>query len=127
MKQGKATTIQDRSGKCLKEEREILNRLTEYCSELYNHKANGDPSVLNCSQTDTEDDHPILRREVEGAVQPLKKGKSAGVDNILPELVQAGGEGVITALTAICNKIWETGEWQTPWTQALVITLPNEM
>ena len=101
--------------------------MTEYCSELYNHKANGDPSVLNCSQTDTEDDHPILRREVEGAVQPLKKGKSAGVDNILPELVQAGGEGVITALTAICNKIWETGEWQTPWTQALVITLPNEM
>ena len=63
---------------------------TEYCSELYNHKANGDPSVLNCTQTDTEDDHPILRREVEAAVQSLKKGKSAGVDNIPAELVQAG-------------------------------------
>ena len=46
-----------------------------YCSELYNHKANGDPSVLNCTQTDTEDDHPILRREVEAAVQSLKKRK----------------------------------------------------
>ena len=32
MKQGKATTVQDRSGKCLTEEREILNRWTEYCS-----------------------------------------------------------------------------------------------
>ena len=30
------------------------------CSELYNYKSNGDPSVLNCPQTDTEDDHPIL-------------------------------------------------------------------
>ena len=25
----------------------------KYCSELYNYKANGDPSVLNCPQTDT--------------------------------------------------------------------------
>ena len=57
VKQGKATTVQDRSGKCLTEERQILSRWTEYCSELYNYKANGDPSVLNSPQTDTEDDH----------------------------------------------------------------------
>ena len=36
-KQGKSTTIQDKSGKCLKEENEILNRRTEYCSDLYNY------------------------------------------------------------------------------------------
>ena len=34
VKQGKATTVQDRLGKCLTEERQILNRWTEYCSEL---------------------------------------------------------------------------------------------
>ena len=68
VKQGKATTVQDRSGKCLTEEPEILNRWIEYCSELYIYKANGDSSVLNCTQTDTEDDHPILRREVEAAI-----------------------------------------------------------
>ena len=28
-------------------------------------------------QTYTEDDHPILRKEVEAEVQPMKKGKSA--------------------------------------------------
>ena len=43
----------------------MLNRWTEYCTELYNHKANRDPSVLGCPQTDTEDDQPILRKEVE--------------------------------------------------------------
>ena len=126
VKQGKVTTVQDRSGKWLTEERQILNRRTEYCSELYNHKANGDPSVLNCPQTDTEDDHPILRREVEAAVQSLKKGKSAGVDNISTELVQAGGEELITVLTTICNTIWQAGEWPTTWTQSLVITLPKK-
>ena len=58
VKQGKVTTVQDRSGKCLTEERQILNRWTEYCSELYSYKANGDPPVLNCPQTHREDDHP---------------------------------------------------------------------
>ena len=99
VKQGKVTTVQDRSGKYLTEEREILKRWREYCCELYNHKASGDPSVLNCPQTDTKDDHPILRREVEAAVQLLNKGKSDGVDNIPAELVRAGGEDVIIALT----------------------------
>ena len=85
-------TVQDCSGNCLTEGREILNRWTEYRSELYNHKVSGDPLILNCPQTDTEDDRPILRKEVETAVQSLKKGKSAGVDNIPAELVHAGGE-----------------------------------
>ena len=100
--------------------------ILSFVVELYNHKAKGDPSVLNCTQTDTEDDHPILRREVEAAVQSLNKGKSAGVDNIPAELVQAGGEDVITALTTICHKIWQTGEWPTPWTESLISTLPKK-
>ena len=57
VKQGKVTTVQDRSGKCLTEEREMLNQWTEYCTELYNHKASGDPSVLDCPKRDTENDH----------------------------------------------------------------------
>ena len=76
---------------------------------------------MDCAQRDTEDDHPILRKEVEAAVQSLKKGKSAGGDNIPAELVQTGGDNVITALTTICNKIWPI-----PWTQSLVITLPKK-
>ena len=82
--------------------------------------------VLNCPQTDTEDDNLILCKEEEAAVQSLKKGKSAGVDNISAELIQAGREAVITALTTICNKIWQTLEWPTSRTQSLVITLPKK-
>ena len=60
---------------------------------------------------------------MEAAVQLLKKGKSAGVTKIPAELAQAGGEDVITALMTFCNKILQTGEWPTPWTQSLVIIL----
>ena len=56
----------------------------------------------------------------------LKKGKSAGVDNIPGELVQAGGEDMISLLHKICNEIWKTGEWPKEWTQSLVITLPKK-
>ena len=89
---------------------------------MYSHEANEDPSVLNRPQTHTEDGHPILCKKVEAVVQSLKKGKSAGVNNIPAELVQAGGENVITTLTTIFNKT----KWPTPWTQSLVITLPNK-
>ena len=82
-KQGRSSTIQDKSGKCLTEEKkEILSRWTEYCSELYNYESCGDNAGLNCSQPPDEDMQPILREEVEIAVASLKKGKSAGVDNI---------------------------------------------
>ena len=125
-KQGKFTNIQDKSGKCLTEENEILNRWTEYCSDLYNYETDGDQTVFDCPQIPDEEHHPILREEVEAAVKALKMGKSAGVDNIPAEWVQAGGEAMIDILTAIYNKIWKTGEWPTTWTQSLVITLPKK-
>ena len=99
-KQGKSTTIQDKSGKCLTEDNEILNRWTEYCSDLYNCETDGDPIVLDCPQIPDEEHQPM-----EAAVKALKMGKSAGVYNIPAELVQAGGEAMIDILTAICNKI----------------------
>ena len=76
----------------------------------------GDRIVLDCPQIPDEEHHPILREEVEAAVKALKMGKSAGVDNIPAELVQAGEEAMIDSLTTICNKIWKTGEWPTTWT-----------
>ena len=136
-KQGRTTTIQDKVGKYLTEEQDILKRWTEYCSELYTHTTTGDPKVLDVPPPTNNDSYPILREEVEAAVKSLKKGKSAGVDKIPSELVQAGGEAMTDMLLIICNKIWQagliicnkiwqTGEWPTPWTQSLIITLPKK-
>ena len=124
-KQERTTTIQDNGGTCLTENEDILKRWTEYCSELYNYRATGDPEVLNVPPATNNVNHPILREEVEAAVKSLKKGKSAGVDNIPAELLQEGEGAMVNALLFICSKIWRTGEWPTPWTQSLVITLPK--
>ena len=74
-KQGKSTTIQDKSRKCLTEENEILNRWTEYCSDLYNHEADGDPIVLDCTQIPDKEHHPILREALQAAVKSAEDGK----------------------------------------------------
>ena len=69
---------------------------------------------------------PILSEAIEIAIESLKKGKSAKVDNILAIFVQAGGETIFDVLTEICNTIWRTGEWPTPLTQSLIITRSNK-
>ena len=82
--------------------------------------------MLNVPPPINNDSYPILREDVKAAVKSLKKGKSAGVDNIPSELVQAGGEAMTDMLLIICNQIWQTGEWPTPWTQSMIITLPKK-
>ena len=75
----RSSTIQDKSGKCLTEEKEILSRWTEYCSELYNYESCGDNTVLDCSQPPEEDLQPFhirtmlpMRRFAERSKQPLE-------------------------------------------------------
>ena len=67
-KQGRSSTIQNKSGKCLTEGKEVLSRWTEYCSDLYNYESFGDNTVLDCSQPPEENLRPILREEVETAI-----------------------------------------------------------
>ena len=72
-KQGRTTTIQDKDGKCLIEEQDILKRWSEYCSELYKYRATGDPEVQKVPPAidNDNDNYPILREEVEAAVKSL--------------------------------------------------------
>lgn len=113
----------------MSEEQDILNRWTEYCSDLYNHPTVKDLKQyrLNCPNAAQEDPSQILREEVQVAVKAPNKGKSPGVDNILvAKLVQAGGDYAIDPLTTVCNKIWKTGVCPTPWTQSLVFTFTKK-
>ena len=57
-KQRRTTTIQDKDGKCLTEEQDILKRWSKYCSKLYNYRATGDPEVLNVPPATDSDNYP---------------------------------------------------------------------
>ena len=100
----------------------VLNQWTEYCSDLYNYELHPDTSLLQSNQSPTHEAEnlPVPREQAEEAVRNRRTGKSPGVDNISSELLKNGGETTTTALTAICQKIWETKEWPREWTQSLV-------
>ena len=60
-KQGRSSTIQDKSGKCLTEEKEILSRWTEYCSELYKSRKEN-PQKLNQLSSRSHPRHLVGKR-----------------------------------------------------------------
>ena len=80
-----------KEGKCLAEEKDITARWTRYCSELYNHQIKGDPNVLAGQESSHEDDFPTMCEEVAEAIQSLKNGKAAEINNIPAELIKHGG------------------------------------
>ena len=57
-KQGRTTTIQDKAGKCLTEEKDILKRWTEYCSELYTHTKNRRSQGAKCPSANQQQQLP---------------------------------------------------------------------
>ncbi len=68
----------------------------------------------------TTNPHP--KRGSGSSSEMPERGKSSLDDNIPVELIKNGGEAMISTLTIICNKIWETGEWPTP----RIITIPKK-
>ena len=75
----------------LSEDNEIVKILTEYCTVLYYHPINQELNTLINREVIVYDNLPILKSEVENAINNLKKGKATGVDNIPGELFINGG------------------------------------
>jgi Reverse transcriptase (RNA-dependent DNA polymerase)/Endonuclease/Exonuclease/phosphatase family len=96
--------------------------------------------ILNCPEPETMHDFAqdqrsptlevdvgdITEKEVEEAVKRLKNGKSAGIDNIQPELLKSGGREMIKTLAHLCNIIWRTGEVPRDWRDGIIIPIPKK-
>ena len=67
-------TLLDKQGKEIQEQDNILERIEEFYSELYD----SDQAVT--VQTDPEEVPPTMAWEVEAALSKLKNGKEAGKD-----------------------------------------------
>ena len=122
-KQRASTNIQNKDGNCINDKNGVIIKWTQYYSELYNFNNDKDTSILNATEPTDNDNYPILRSEVVSAIHSLKSGKSPVVDNIIGELLKSGGENMISVITKVCNKIWNSGDWPMVWTQSLIICI----
>jgi hypothetical protein len=56
--------------------------------------------------------------EVEIVIAKLKKYKSPGTDQILTELIQAGGETLLSAIYKLLYSVWNKEELPVQWKES---------
>jgi hypothetical protein len=61
--------------------------------------------------------------EFEIAIAKLKFYKSPGSDEILPELIQAGGEILHSKIHELINSIWNTEKLPGQWKESIIIPI----
>ena len=113
--------LRSRDGNILMEKEDILNRWSEYITELY-HDDRGPPPII-----DNEDEGPlILEDEVQKALTKMKKGKAAGPDDIPSEMITALNEIGIKEVTKLLNLIYTTGEIPADMKKSVYIAIPKK-
>ena len=92
-------TLLDKQGKEIQEQDNIMERLEEYNSELYD----SDQTVT--IQTDPEEVPSIMAREqVEAALRKMKNWKEAGKYQVKIETLKAGDETIAKQLAKLYTK-----------------------
>ena len=69
---------------------------------------------------------PPSAEEVRKSIRTTKSGKAPGADRVSAEMLKAGGEVTMGALTEIFEGIWETEETPGDWKMGLIVKLPKK-
>jgi hypothetical protein len=100
--------VKDENSDLLANSHNILNKLKYYFSQLLNMHNVSDVRQIKVPTTEPLVPGPN-HLEVEFAIAELKKYKSLGSDQILAELIQTGGETVLSAIHKLINSICNLG------------------
>jgi hypothetical protein len=63
---------------------------------------------------------------VEIAIAKLKKYKSPGGDQIPAELIQAGGEILLSAIHKLINSVWNKEELPDQWKECIIVPIHKQ-
>jgi hypothetical protein len=111
--------VKDENGNFLADSHNILNRWKNYFSQLLNVH-----SVSDVRQTELHTAEPLVPGvtllKVEIATAKLKKYKSPGSDQIAAELIQAGGEILLSAIHKLINSVWNKEELPDQWKESIM-------
>jgi hypothetical protein len=94
----------DENGDLLADSFNILNGWENYFSQLPSVRSVSDVRLIEIHTAELSVPDPS-RLEVEIAILELKKYKSPGSDQILAELIQAGGETLLSVIHKLINSV----------------------
>jgi hypothetical protein len=99
-----------------------LNRCKNYFSQLLNVR-----NVSDVRQIEVHTDEPLVpgpsRLEVEIVIAKLKKYKSPGSDQIPAELIQTGGEILLSEIHKLINSVWNKEELPDQWKESIIVSV----
>jgi hypothetical protein len=120
--QPKNNLVKDENGDLLADSHNILNRLKNYFSQLLNAH-----NVSDVRQIEVHMAEPLApcpnRLPVEIAIAKLEKYKSPGSDQILAELIQAGGKILLSTIHKLINSVWNKEELPNQWKESIIVTV----
>ena len=68
-------------------------------------------------------DSPITEEDIMRAVEHLKTNKAPGTDGIVAEMIKTSLSQILPFLVALFNRIFDTEEYPTEWTGAIIIPI----
>ena len=116
--------INDKDGKPIFCKDKIKERWGEYFKELLNPHQDDEPtSNFTRKNEEIEEEPPILPSEVEATIKKSPRNKSAGIDGITTEAIQACGDAGIRWITRIFNVAWKTNRTPEDWQSAIIVPI----
>jgi hypothetical protein len=114
--------VKDENGDMLADSQNILNRWKKYFPQLLNVHNFSDVMQIAVHMAEPLVPGPS-RLEVEIAIAKLKKYKSPGSDQIPVEVIQAGGEILLSATHKLINSVWNKEEFPVQWKESIIIPI----
>ena len=83
---------------------------------------------MEAAPTDEDDmGPPILRRDVEVAIQAMKCKEAVGIDEIPAEVLKSLDERGIDEIWKLCKLMYDTGQWPTDYSTSVIISIPKKV
>jgi hypothetical protein len=114
--------VKDINGDLLSDSQNILNRWKNYFSQLLKVH-----NVSDVRQIEVHTAEPLVpgpsRLEVEIVIAKLKRYKSPGSDQIPAEMIQAGGELLLSEIHKLINSVWNKEKLPDQWKESITVPI----
>ena len=114
-------SIKKKNGTVAMEENEVMDRWKEHVEELF-EDVRDEQMQLDVRM----EGPPILKEEIERAMQKMKAGKSTGGDKVNIEMLNAVKTFSIEKITKLANTIYEDGNLTEEMCKSIFITIPKK-
>jgi hypothetical protein len=120
--QRRINIIKDENGNLIADLHSVLNRWKNFFNQLLNVRG-----VRDVRQKDIQTIEPLVPEpslvEVKIAIGGFKTYKSPGTDQILAELIKAGGETLYSEINKLISFVWNKEELPQQWKESIIVPI----